>query len=244
MIYHGDCLDVMATLPDRSVDLILCDLPYGTTRNAWDSVIPFPDLWAAYRRIARGAVVLTAAQPFTSALVMSNPAWFKYDWTWRKVGPGTGFLNAKKQPLRNKEDVLVFYESQPVYNPQFTEGAAYSSASKNGKGSRTANYDSFGTTRDNNPGRRCPVQVLDITMQRIGTVHPTQKPVELMEYMIRTYTNPGMTVLDNCMGSGTTGVACFNTGRRFIGIERDAGYFTIAEQRLAAAQAELAGLCT
>lgn len=232
-LMQGDCLELMAQIPDQSVDMVLCDLPYGTTQNKWDSVIPFEPLWAHYKRICKGAIVLTAAQPFTSALVMSNPAGFKYDWCWKKP-KGTGHLNAKKMPLRDKEDVLVF-QSGSVYNPQFSEGAPYKNkAGKDhaGTGSMTDNYGAYTNFRNDNDGKRYPKQVIEFGVVERGTVHPTQKPVALMEYMIRTYTNEGGTVLDNCMGSGTTGVACANTKRKFIGIEQDERYFEIAKTRI------------
>lgn len=229
-LISGDCLDVMPRLPAASVDLILCDLPYGTTQNKWDSVIPLEALWAQYWRIAKpnAAIVLTAAQPFTSALVMSARESFRYDWTWRKP-KGTGHLNAKKQPMRDKEDVCVFYREQPTYNPQFTIGKPYKDRS--GKGQST-NYGADKCTGNDSDGRRYPKQVIEFGVVERGTVHPTQKPVALMEYLIRTYTNPGDLVLDNCMGSGTTGVACNNTDRNFIGIERDPDYFAICQRRI------------
>jgi DNA modification methylase len=243
-LYLGDCLEVMATLPDASVDMILCDPPYGTTACKWDTVIPFEPLWEQLKRVLKpnGAAVFTAAQPFTSALVMSNPDWFKYDWCWRKP-KGTGHLNAKKQPMRDKEDVLVFYARQPTYNPQFGSGEPYTKL-KGGKKTKVSEhgattYGKFYTGAEfcnDNDGRRYPKQVLEFGVVERGTVHPTQKPVALMEYLIRTYTNEGETVLDNCMGSGTTGVACANSGRRFIGIERERKYFDIACERIENAQ--------
>jgi site-specific DNA-methyltransferase (adenine-specific) len=178
-------------------------------------------------------VVLTAAQPFTSALVMSNAERFKYSWIWRKEA-GTGLLNAKKQPLRNHEDVLVFYRGQPVYNPQWLQGKPY----KCKKGGETSNYNPSGSVVTESDGRRYPLTVLEFQRDR-NKEHPTQKPVALMEYLIRTYTNPGDLVLDNCMGSGTTGVAAVNTGRRFIGIEKDTNYFDIADRRIREAQEKL-----
>ncbi len=232
----GDCLEVMKEIPSGSVDMVLCDLPYGTTQNKWDAVIPFDRLWAEYWRVARpgAAVVLTAAQPFTSALIMSQVKAFKYDWTWRKQ-IGRGHLNAKKQPLKDKEDICVFYSSQCVYNPQMVEGKPYTAK---GKGAfrvstkTTENYGSFSNeNRGDNDGKRYPKQVLEFNTVERG-FHPTQKPTLLFEYLIRTYTDEGMTVLDNCMGSGTTGVACANTGRRFIGIERDEKYFVEACRRI------------
>ncbi len=238
----GDCLEKMKDIPDGSVDMILCDLPYGTTQNKWDSVIPFNELWVAYQRVLKysGAVVLFAAQPFTSALVMSNPALFKYDWVWKKP-KGTGHLNAKKQPMRDKEDILVFYQQQPTYNPQFTSGAPYKNKAGKDHNALTSMTDSYGrytNFRNDNDGKRYPKQVLEFGVVERGTLHPTQKPVALMEYLIRTYTNDGELVMDNTMGSGTTGVACVNTGRNFIGIELDEGYFKIAEKRIAEARAK------
>lgn len=234
-LLYGDCLDLMKELPDQSIDMILCDLPYGTTQNKWDSIIPFDFLWPEYRRLCRGAIVLTAAQPFTSLVVCSNINDFKYDWVWRKE-KGTGHLNAKKQPMRDKEDILVFYKKQPTYNPQFTSGAPYDGTARVGKKQQTENYGKYEAVRENNDGKRYPKQVLEFNSVARGGVHPTQKPVELMEYLIKTYTNEGDTVLDNCMGSGTTGVACVNTGRNFIGMELDFKYFRIAKKRIREAE--------
>ena len=232
VLMNGDCLRLMQYLADGSVDMVLCDLPYGTTQNKWDAVIPFDQLWAEYRRVCRGAIVLTAAQPFTSALVMSNPALFKYQWVWEKSRP-TGHMNAKKQPLRNHEDVLVFYESQPTYNPQFGKGKPNHVNSKPKVKSNSDNYGAQYEVREEVTDRKYPKTVIQFpVLSPTDVVHPTQKPVALMEYLIRTYTNPGDTVLDNTMGSGTTGVACANTGREFIGIERDPEYFKIASQRI------------
>lgn len=223
---RGNCLELMCNLPDKSVDLILCDLPYGTTQNKWDSVIPFDALWSEYSRICNGAVVLTAAQPFTSSLVVSNMKNFKYQWVWKKSKP-TGHLNAKKQPLRNTEDILVFYKSQCTYNPQGTRETDVM-VSRTNRG----NYGECSkTTRQTVTGY--PTTILEFASE-IGE-HPTQKPVALMEYLIKTYTNEGDTVLDNCMGSGTTGVACANTNRKFIGMELDRDYFRIARRRISEA---------
>jgi DNA modification methylase len=229
MLYLGDCLDVMPTLPAASVDLILCDLPYGTTQNKWDSVIPLDALWAQYWRIAKpnAAVVLTAQCPFDKALGASCLAHLKYEWIWEKF-QGTGHLNAKKQPMKCHENVLVFYREQCRYNPQMTEGRPYTQAS----GRASTNYGSQVSVITENTGERYPRSVLKILHDKDVKVHPTQKPVALMEYLIRTYTNECDTVLDNCMGSGTTGVACNNTGRKFIGIERDPAYFEIARRRV------------
>jgi DNA modification methylase len=238
-LYLGDCLEVMAGLPDASVDMILCDLPYGTTACKWDTVIPFEPLWAQYRRVAKrnAAIVLTAAMPFTAALVMSNPADFRYRWVWDKVNRITGFLDAKFRPLRVVEDVCVFYAAKPTYNPQMWQGKPYKAKRTESGQFYRAGLD--GVVTDCADGMRYPQDLLRIKADNRGTegrVHPTQKPVALMEYLIRTYTNEGDTVLDNCMGSGTTGVACANTGRRFIGIEREPGYFGVACRRIEDAQ--------
>lgn len=237
----GDCLERMKEIPDGSVDMVMCDLPYGTTDCAWDSVIPFGDIWPEYWRLCKpnAAIVLTASQPFNIALAASQLKFYKYEWIWRK-STATGHSNAKKQPLRKHENVCVFYRSPPTYNPQMTEGKPYTI-----KRTKEVEIYANGGAKLNaltvNDGSRYPVSVLDIANEYAGRVHPTQKPVALMEYLIRTYTNEGETVLDNCMGSGTTGVACVNTGRNFIGIERDEGYFKIAQGRVAKAQEEMAG---
>lgn len=230
-LMKGDCLEEMKKIPDGSVDMILCDLPYGTTQNKWDSVIPLGELWVEYRRICLGAIVLTAAQPFTSALVMSNLDEYKYQWVWDKAN-STGFLNAKKQPLRQTEDVCVFYSSQPVYNPQMEIRGKPRSKGGYNKDGGTENYGLFHDVKSWN-NEYYPTNLLRISNAgRKGKVHPTQKPVALMEYLIRTYTNEGDVVMDNCMGSGTTGVACAKTGRKFIGIEQDDKYFDIAKSRI------------
>jgi site-specific DNA-methyltransferase (adenine-specific) len=240
-LMEGDCLQLMRELPDASVDMILCDLPYGTTQNKWDSVIPLEPLWKEYWRICTGAVVLTAAQPFTSALVVSQVSRFKYDWVWKKP-KGTGHLNAKKMPMRDKEDILVFANGAAPYSPQFGKGEPYKNkAGKIKESGLTGSYGDFGTHREGSDGRRYPKQVIEFGVVERDTIHPTQKPVALMEYMIRTYTDEGMVVLDNCMGSGTTGVACANTGRRFIGMEMDADYFDIACDRVEKAYAKTLG---
>lgn len=234
LLMRGDCMERMKEITDGSVDLVLTDPPYGTTQCKWDAVIPFEPMWEQVWRVLKpnGAAVFTASQPFTSALVMSNPKMFRYDWTWRKP-KGTGHLNAKRQPMRDKEDILVFCATSPAYSPQFTTGDPY--PAKSGR----KQYEGYGTDkRAGNPsdGRRYPKQVIEFGGVERGTVHPTQKPVALMEYLIRTYTNEGETVLDFTMGSGTTGVACVKTGRNFIGIERDEGYFQIASERIKHAQ--------
>lgn len=229
-IYHGDCLEDMKLLPDASVDMILCDLPYGTTQNKWDSIIPLKSLWSEYERIAKpsAAIVLTTAQPFTSVVVTSKLDWFKYEWIWQKEN-GTGFLNAKKQPLRNHESILVFYKEQPTYVPQMREGKPYKIKS----GRATKNYGTQVSVVTENNGERYPLTVLPFSRDK-SKQHPTQKPVALFEYLIKTYTNEGDTVLDNCAGSGTTGVACVNTKRNYILMEKEQEYIDVIFARLRA----------
>ena len=237
-IKQGDCLELMKDIPDGSIDCIICDLPYGITRNKWDTVIPFEPLWEQYKRIIKtnGAIVLFGSQPFTSALVMSNVKWFKYDWAWKKP-KGTGHLNSKIMPMRDKEDILIFSKSKCTYNAQLNAGAPYSKF-KSGKVSKIREQKTYGVYKDGaefsneNSGFRYPKQVIEFGVVERNTVHPTQKPVPLLEYLIKTYTNEGETVLDNCMGSGSTGVAAFKLNRRFIGIEKDAAYFKIASERI------------
>lgn len=228
----GDCLQRMHDIEDASVDMILCDLPYETTRNEWDFMVHLPALWAHYKRICRGAIVLTAQTPFDKILGASNLRMLRYEWIWRKTHP-TGHLNAKKAPMKAHENVLVFYKKLPTYNPQKTFGHPRKVAVK--RVDLTPNYGKQDFTPiPYDSTERYPVSVLVFPSDKQRSkLHPTQKPVALMEYLIRTYTNPGDVVLDNCMGSGTTGEACKTTGRQFIGIERDPAYFEIAQQRLA-----------
>ena len=231
----GDCLERMAEIPDGSVDLVLTDPPYGTTACKWDAVIPFEPMWAAVKRVLKknGAAVFTASQPFTSALVMSNTGWFKYAWVWDKRRPSNPML-AKKQALKVHEDVCVFYAKFGTYNPQ---GVFETDGKPRGgvKPSKTDLGFGKGVSADYRQTRSgYPKSILTYGTDNTKNVHPTQKPVALMEYLIRTYTNEGETVLDFTMGSGTTGVACVNTGRNFIGIERDPGYFEIAKKRIEA----------
>ena len=229
-LLNGDCLELMKNIPDKSIDMILCDLPYGTTHNKWDTIIPFDKLWAQYKRIIKdnGAILLFSQMPFGASLIMSNPKMFRYEWIWEK-NQAVGFLNAKKMPLRKHENILVFYKHLPTYNPQGLikldepiqeEG----SANRNGKNYGVADK-SFIRTHTN-----YPTDI--ITFSKDSGYHPTQKPVDLLEYLIKTYTNEGDTVLDNCMGSGSTGVACKNTNREFIGMELDEKYYKIACERL------------
>lgn len=238
----GDCLERMAEIEPGSVDLVLTDPPYGTTACKWDAVIPFEPMWAAVKRVLKPncAAVFTASQPFTSALVMSNPGWFRYGWVWQK-SKASNYLLAKKQPLKDYEDILVFCSAAPPYFPQFTDGDAYKPRPGR-KATEVYNPSRDPMHRNGSTGPRYPKAVQYFkTAEAEGRVsHPTQKPVALMEYLIRTYTNEGETVLDFTMGSGTTGVACVNTGRRFIGIERDEGYFRIAQERIASAVSTMA----
>jgi len=228
-LLQGDCLEKMKDIPDGSVDMILCDLPYGTTPCKWDTVIPFEPLWGQYRRVIKdnGAIVLIASQPFTSALVMSNIAMFRYEWIWEK-SHGGGFLNANRQPLKRHENVLVFSKMRSCYNPQKSKGKAYT-CRRSAAGETTRDQTVAGWVTEN-AGNRFPLSYMYVKSET--GLHPTQKPVALFEYLIRTYTSEGDTVLDNCMGSGTTGVACKNLNRNFIGIEKDPEYFKIAEKRI------------
>lgn len=246
----GDCLDRMAEIEAGSVDLVLTDPPYGTTACKWDAVIPFEPMWTQVRRVLKphGAAVFTASQPFTSALVMSNPDWFKYEWVWVK-NRATGHVHAKNKPMKRQESVLVFSagvtvhasqsKSRMPYFPQGLIAAEGKTRKRNDSGDNAvmaarASHRETAIEFENYPD---DILMFDIEMGR-ARFHPTQKPVALMEYLIRTYTNEGETVLDFTMGSGTTGVSCANTGRKFIGIERDEGYFQIAQDRIEAAHRE------
>ena len=231
MFMLGDCLERMREIPDGSVDMILCDLPYGTTQNKWDAVIPFEPLWREYWRVAKpnAAVVLTAQCPFDKSLGASQLQHLKYEWLWRKTR-ATGHLNAKKQPMKAHENVLVFYRQQPLYNPQGLVRKAVPTIRKGGdNGGNYGKSDKDALQEFEN----YPNSVLEFASHG-GTVHPTQKPVALFEYLIRTYTDEGMTVLDNCAGSGTTAIAAERTGRNWICIERDETYFTKACERVQA----------
>ena len=232
-LINNDCLIAMKDIPDRSIDMILCDLPYGTTQNKWDSVIPFIPLWKHYNRVIKnnGAMVFTGQSLFSANLIKSNEEMYRYTIIWEKTKAG-GFLNAKRMPLQAHEDVLIFYKKLPVYNPQMEIGNPYTKkAVTNGDGGNYGKFKRVGSTSINK-GERYPRSVLKISNDNHKSIHPTQKPVELCEYFIKTYTNEGEIVLDNCMGSFTTAIACLNTKRSFIGIEKDEHYFQVGKDRL------------
>ncbi len=231
-IYNDDCLLVLPQIADKSINAIICDLPYGTTNNPWDTVIPLDELWAEYNRIIKdnGAIVLTSSQPFTSTLVMSNLKHFKYEWIWRK-SVCSGSMNAKIMPLKQHESVLVFSGNTKriVYYPIMTAGKPYSTKPEKFAAS---NYGDQKRPAVVNTGTRYPTSVLDIKNPRMKGGHPTQKPVDLMKHLIQTYTVEGDVVLDNCMGSGATGIACVKTNRHFIGIEKNDEYYNYAKKRI------------
>ena len=238
-LIHADCLEAMKYIESKSIDMILCDLPYGTTACKWDVVIPFEPLWEQYKRIIkdRGAIVLFGSEPFSSYLRMSNIKQFKYDWVWDKKKP-TGMLNASHQPLRRHEIVSVFcdgksyYFPQKIVNPNGVEKRSLYKYSRENEGGETIGVINKGGVSSNyEADKLLPVSIQQFQKDN-KPIHPTQKPVALLEYLIKTYTLEGETVLDNCMGSGSTGVACVNTGRNFIGIEKDDKYFDIAEKRI------------
>ncbi len=242
-IFEADCLEAMHLIPDESVDMILCDLPYGITQNAWDSYIPLDLLWKHYTRIIKpnGAIALTSSGVFTANIIMSQPHIYKYKWVWEKSKP-TNFLNAKKQPLRKHEDICIFYKKQPVYNPQMTQGVAYDKGVR--KAQLSGSYGDFEPAHVHSSGERYPTDVIYIkTAESEGKVyHPTQKPIELGRYLIRTYTNEGDIVLDNSCGSGSFLVSALLEKRNFIGIEKNENvslfkkeeidYIDVSKQRL------------
>lgn len=240
-LYQGDCLDVLPTLDAGSVDAVICDLPYGTTACAWDTVIPFAPMWEQLKRIVKpsGAVVLFGSQPFTSALVMSNAGWFRYSLVWRKT-LATNFMCLRGQPAKKHEDIAVFYRQQPTFNPQMQKGMPYTD-NRARADKKIGIHDTLTSLRKpiDNTGTRYPDTVVEFSNGNNETEHPTQKPLDLLRYLVRTYTNAGDTVLDFTMGSGTTGVACRMEGRNFIGIELDPHYYAIAERRIANAQPPL-----
>ena len=241
-IYNEDCLTGMQKMDDKSVDCIICDLPYGTTSLKWDSIIPFDKLWEQYNRIIKdnGVIALFGSEPFSSQLRISNIKNYKYDWYWNKV-QGTGFSACKKQPLRVIETISIFYKKQPTYNPQMITREKIID-STNWKQDKRISENSRFTSTDNSLSRKVydkkyPINYIEINRasnecNNTKRLHPTQKPVELLEYLIKTYTKEDDLVLDNCMGSGSTGIACLNTNRNFIGIEKDDNYFNIAKERI------------
>ncbi len=239
-IWLGDCLELMQNIPAKSVDMILCDLPYGTTACKWDTVIPFEPLWTQYKRIIKdnGAIVLFGSQPFTSALVMSNVKWFKCEWIWRKH-KGTNIYGVKREPLKIHESCILFAKNKYTYNPQMTEGKPYKQRGSHNIGKSDgliiANKK-VGYAKDFDSSKRYPISVQEFSNhnQKDNSFHPTQKPVPLLEYLVKTYTNEGETVLDNCAGSGTTAIACLNTNRNYICIEKEPKYYEIILNRIAA----------
>lgn len=235
-LYHGDCVNLMKEIPDKSVDMILCDLPYGTTACKWDIVIPFNLLWEHYKRIIKpcGCIALFGRQPFTSFVVQSNLPWWRYELIWEK-DKGTDFGNANRKPLNAHESIEIFYNKQPIYNKQMRKGTPYMRKNYRNNGEDDLNFKSDNSGLWINKGERTPTSVLKFARDNIHrgkNLHPTQKPVALLEWLINTYTNEGDLVLDNCMGSGSTGVACINTNRKFIGMELDGEYFNIAKERI------------
>lgn len=235
-LIHGDCLEEMKNIRGGSVDMVLADIPYGTTRNKWDEVIPFDPMWEQICRVAKGnaAIVLFGSGMFTAKCILSAPkGMYRYNLVWRKTQP-TGFLNAKKMPLRAHEDIMVFYNNLPVYNPQKTHGhkRKVSTAEHKRNCKMSEDYGSF-KPHSYDSTERYPTSVITFKSDKQkSSLHPTQKPVALLEYLIKTYTNEDETVLDFTMGSGSTGVACMNTWRDFIGIELDDKYFDIARRRM------------
>lgn len=238
ILKQGDCLELMQNIEDKSIDMILCDLPYGTTACKWDSIIPFEPLWEQYNRIIKdnGAMVLFGNEPFTSQLINSNLKGFKYRWDWnKKIPSGMGY--AKYRPMQQTEDITVFTRNgeKTVYNPQMIKRNVPIKSGGNTK--QAGVYSGFKCMGEGKEYKKTyeyknPVTLIEFDKVRKGAVHPTQKPVALLEYLIKTYTNEGETVLDNCMGSGSTGVACLNTNRNFIGMELDENYFNIAKERI------------
>lgn len=230
-LYIGDCLDIMKNIPANSVDMVLCDLPYGTTNCKWDTPLPLSRLWQQYFRICKGAIVLFAQTPFDKMLGASNIQNLRYEWIWEKSHP-TGHLNARKMPMKAHENILIFYEKLPTYNPIKTAGHIRKSAVKRQDNTPVYGKQQFSTLAYDST-ERYPRSVLKFASDKQKeNLHPTQKPVALCEYLIKTYSNEGDVILDNCMGSGTVGVACRNTNRDFIGIEIDKNYFKIASQRI------------
>ena len=239
-LMQGDCLERMKEIEAGSVDAVICDPPYQKTQNKWDSIIPFDLMWEQLKRVIKpnGAIVLFGQNSFSFKLGLSNERMFRYTWVWEKTKSG-GFLNANRMPLQAHEDILIFYKKLPTYNPQFVAGKPYTKkAVTNGDGGNYGKFNRVGEVNVNE-GTRFPRSVLKMPNDNHGSLHPTQKPVALMEYLIKTYTNEGETVLDFAFGSGTTGVACVNTKRNFIGIELNPKYFETASDRISKAQVYL-----
>ena len=236
-IYNEDCLEGMKRIPDKSIDMILCDLPYGTTACKWDKIIPFEPLWEHYKRIIKDnrAIVLFGSEPFSSALRMSNIKHYKYDWIWDKKIP-SGMSYARFQPMRQTENISVFCNGKTVYNPQMVKRDKPIKGGGMSKGETTNNQNLIALHKTYD--YKNPTNLIVFEKIRKGSLHPTQKPVALFEYLIKTYTNEGETVLDNCIGSGTTAIACINTGRNFIGFEIDKHYCDIANERIRKALAD------
>ena len=241
-IYNMDCLEGMKLIEDKSIDMILCDLPYGTTnRNKWDIIIPFDKLWKQYKRIIKdnGAILLFADEPFTSELICSNKKWFKQRITWDK-DRGSGFLNAKRMLLKQTEDIVLFYNKQPTYNPQMVDAPPDRIRPISDKSTESMNYGKVKKVKagnDYNPRLRYPTNLIKFSSVKgecnnLNRLHPTQKPVELCEWLIKTYSNEGELVLDNCIGSGTTAIACINTNRNYIGFELNKEYYELAKNRI------------
>ena len=232
LLYNGDCLKIMDDIEDGSVDMILCDLPYGMTKNKWDVVLPFDELWKHYNRIIKnnGAILLFGNQPFTSMLVCSNRKMFRYSLVWEK-NKFSDFLNARRKPMKTNEDICVFYKRQPTYNVQYWYSTPYKRWNTQSAVDKQTNYGSHKKNVSKSDGKRLPTTVLKFNRVE-RPQHPTQKPVDLLEWLIKSYTNEGETVLDNTMGVGSTGIACINTGRKFIGIEKDKKYYELALKNL------------
>ena len=230
-LLQGDCLELMKDIKDKSIDMILCDLPYGTTACKWDNVIPFEPLWEQYNRIIKdnGAICLFGSEPFSSKLRLSNLKNYKYDWVWDKKIP-SGMSYARFQPMRQTENISVFCNKKTVYNPQMVKRDKPIKGGGMSKGETTNNQNLIALHKTYD--YKNPTNLLCFDKIRKGSLHPTQKPVELLEYLIKTYTNEGEIVLDNCMGSGSTCVACVNTNRHYIGFELDPQYYDIACKRL------------
>lgn len=234
-VYHMDCLDGMKLIKDKSIDMILCDLPYGTTKCKWDIIIPFKPLWEQYERIIKdnGAIILFGSQPFTSLLINSNIKLFKYEIIWDKVKPSSGLL-AKKQPLKSHENICIFYKKQPTYNPQMEIGTQWHRGGNKRKSAFTGETEIYDKAKSDETNLKYPKSIKTISnADNTKRLHPTQKPIELIEWLIKTYSNEGDLILDNCMGSGTTAIACINTNRNYIGFEKEKEYIDMIENRIA-----------